>query len=140
MAEVGPSLDSGRVHFLGPVDHGRFLDLMRLSSAHVYLTYPFVLSWSMLEAMACGAIVVASATPPVEEVVRDGVNGLLFPFFDTSLLADRVVEALGRQPQSAVLRRQARETVVSQFDARSRAVPAWRQALSQFGCPMPPAV
>ncbi|TWB39756.1 glycosyltransferase [Nitrospirillum pindoramense] len=140
MAEVGPSLDSGRVHFLGPVDHGRFLDLMRLSSAHVYLTYPFVLSWSMLEAMACGAVVVASATPPVEEVVRDGVNGLLFPFFDTALLADRVVEALGRQPQSAVLRRQARETVVSRFDARSRAVPAWRQALSQFGCPMLPAV
>ncbi|TWB70766.1 glycosyltransferase involved in cell wall biosynthesis [Nitrospirillum amazonense] len=137
MAEVGPALESSRVHFLGPVDHGRFLDLMRLSSAHVYLTYPFVLSWSMLEAMACGVLLVASDTPPVAEVVRDGVNGLLFPFFDTGMLASRVVEALDRGPALAPLRQRARETVRARFDARTQAVPAWRQALARFGCPAP---
>ncbi|MBB6250741.1 glycosyltransferase [Nitrospirillum iridis] len=136
MAEVGGNLDLSRVHFLGPVDHGRFLDLMRLSSAHVYLTYPFVLSWSLLEAMACGALVVASATPPVMEVVEDGVNGLLVPFFESATLADRVVEGLERGAVLAPLRQMARRTVETRFDARTQAIPAWRQALlSRFGCP-----
>jgi glycosyltransferase involved in cell wall biosynthesis len=73
---------------------------------HVYLTYPFVLSWSFVEAMACGCLIVAFSTPPVLEVLRDGVNGLAGDFFDTARLAVRIDEAL-EQPQKMKKLRQA---------------------------------
>jgi glycosyltransferase involved in cell wall biosynthesis len=60
------------VHFLGLIDYHAYLNLLQVSSVHVYLTYPFVLSWSFIEAMACGCLIVGSATPPVLEVLRDG--------------------------------------------------------------------
>lgn len=118
LAEVGP--DPDRIHFLGKVPYDQFLRIAQLSRAHVYLTYPFVLSWSLLEAMACGAVVIGSATPPVEEVIKDGSNGMLVDFFDPKTVADRVVEALERvrdDPDSlAALRGAARRTVVERFD------------------------
>lgn len=77
LEELGDSLDTSRVHFLGKVPYPTFLKVLQVSRVHVYLTYPFVLSWSMLEAMAAGCAVVGSRTAPVEEVVRDGENGLL---------------------------------------------------------------
>ena len=77
--EVRSALDLSRVHFVGKVPYRDYVDLLRISAAHVYLTYPFVLSWSMLEAMALGCCIVGSATPPVEEVIRHGENGLLVP-------------------------------------------------------------
>ncbi|WP_049974676.1 glycosyltransferase [Azospirillum sp. B4] len=139
LAEVGGALELDRVHFTGPVEYRHFLDLMRVSSVHVYLTYPFVLSWSLLEAMACGALVVASSTPPVMEVVTDGENGLLTPFLDSAALADRIVETLGRRAALAPLRQMARRTVETRFDVRSRAIPAWRRMLNaRFGCPAAP--
>lgn len=94
LAEVTP--DPDRIHFLGKVPYDQFLRILRLSRAHVYLTYPFVLSWSLLEAMACGAVVVGSATPPVKEVIDHGRNGFLVDLFDSRMVADRVVEALER--------------------------------------------
>ena len=76
LQEVGDQLDLSRVHFLGMLDYGAYLNLLQVSSVHVYLTYPFVLSWSFIEAMACGCLIVASAPPPVLEVLKDGRDDL----------------------------------------------------------------
>lgn len=113
LAEIGPLPD--RVHFTGRIPYGDYLALLQISSVHVYLTYPFVLSWSMLEAMATGAFIVGSATPPVEEVIENGVNGWLVPFFDTDTIASRVAEALAVRRDVDSIRRAARETVVSRY-------------------------
>jgi len=124
LAEVGGDLDLSRVHFLGRIPYDRYLDLLRVSAVHVYLTYPFVLSWSMLEAMAAGCLVLGSATPPVQEVVADGRNGLLVDFFDTGAIAGRVLEALGDPSAHAGLRAAARETIVDRYDLKTICLPA----------------
>lgn len=121
--ELGDALDCSRVHFLGKVPHPTFITLLRVSSVHIYLTYPFVLSWSMLEAMATGCLVVASRTAPVEEVIRDGYNGLLVDFFSPRELADRVVAALADPAAFAPLRHRARRTVVDNYDLRTVCLP-----------------
>jgi glycosyltransferase involved in cell wall biosynthesis len=91
---------------------------------HVYLTYPFVLSWSLLEAMACGCLVVGSRTPPVEEVIADGQNGLLADFFSPAQIAERVDYALSRQSDLVPLRESARKTVLERFDLKRVCLPA----------------
>jgi glycosyltransferase involved in cell wall biosynthesis len=113
LAEIGPLPD--RVHFTGRIPYRDYLALLQVSSVHLYLTYPFVLSWSMLEAMAAGAFVVGSATAPVEEVIEDGVNGWVVPFFDTDTIAGRVGDALALRRDVDPIRRAARETVVSRY-------------------------
>lgn len=109
MGETG--LDPARIHFLGTLAHADLIRLFQVSSAHVYLSYPFVLSWSMLEAMACGVVLVGSATPPVQEFVREGINGRLVPFFDADALAATMGEALRAGDKLAPLREAARRTV-----------------------------
>ena len=131
MAEVGDRLPLDRVHFLGPVPYGRLITLLRLSGAHVYLTYPFVLSWSMLEAMALGALVIGSATPPVMEVIRHGENGLLVDFFDTAGLADAVDRVFESPDRLAPLRDRARATVVARYDLNTVCLPAHRRLIEQ---------
>ncbi|WP_353185177.1 glycosyltransferase [Bosea sp. (in: a-proteobacteria)] len=113
LAETGLA---DRVVHIPWLPHERLIDLFRVSAAHVYLTVPFVLSWSLLEAMACGCLVVGSDTPPVKEVIRDGLNGLLTPFDDPALLAQRIAEALQHPPLTAPLRRAARETVRAGYE------------------------
>jgi glycosyltransferase involved in cell wall biosynthesis len=110
-------LDPARVHFTGLLPYGEYVQVLQASSAHVYLTRPFVLSWSMLEAMSAGCLVVASRTPPVQEVIEDGINGLLADFFSPEELADRVEEALANPAAFASLRRKARATVVQKYSA-----------------------
>lgn len=122
--ELGDRVDWSRVHFLGRIPYADFLTVLQVSAVHVYLTYPFVLSWSMLEAMAAGCLVVASATAPVEEVIRHGENGLLVDFFDHERLAGVVVDALAKPNDFTGLRAAARRTVVERFDLRSRCLPA----------------
>ena len=103
-------LDPARTHFLGRVPYDAYVRVLQTSAVHVYLTYPFVLSWSMLEAMACGALVVGSDTAPVREVLRDGENGLLTPFFDVDAMARRVCGALEQPGRFAAMRSRARLT------------------------------
>jgi glycosyltransferase involved in cell wall biosynthesis len=111
-----PTLDPGRVHFLGTVDHARFRAVLRASHAHVYLTVPFVPSWSLLEAMACGCTVVGSDTPPVQEMIRHGETGLLADFHDPAAIADRIEEALDRPERAIALGAAARRHVVQTYD------------------------
>lgn len=87
-------IDPQRTHFLGRVPRAHYIKVMQVSAAHVYLTYPFVLSWSLLEAMACGAPIIGSDTAPVREVIRDGVNGKLVEFFDPGSIAQAVQRTL----------------------------------------------
>lgn len=123
LEEVGHGLDLSRVHFLGNVAYPTFVGLMQLSAAHVYLTYPFVLSWSMLEAMSCGALVIGSATPPVMEVIEDGHNGLLVDFFDQRGLADAVDRVLDHPDRMTEVRARARRTVVERYDLKRICLP-----------------
>ncbi len=125
LAELGSSLDLKRVHFLGKVPYPTYLTVLQVSRVHVYLTYPFVLSWSMLEAMAAGCLLVASKTAPVEEVIREGENGLLVDFFSPADIAARVVAVLeaGRNGY-ADIRRNARSTIVGKYDLKTICLPA----------------
>ena len=108
-------LDLSHVHFLGKVPYDRYLSILQLSSAHVYLTVPYVLSWSLMEAMAAGCLVIASGTEPVREVVEDGRNGLLVDFFDAKALAAKIIEPLDRQDAFDDLRRAARQTICERY-------------------------
>ncbi|MEI8250198.1 MAG: glycosyltransferase [Synechococcus sp. ELA057] len=123
LAELGDQLDRSRVHVVGRVPHGVLHQLFRVSAAHVYLTYPFVLSWSLLEAMACGALVVASDTAPVRDVIRHGDNGLLVDFFALESLAETLAAVLADPAAHAPLRQCARATVVAGFDLRRVCLP-----------------
>lgn len=125
LAELGGRLDLSRVHFTGVLPHAEMHALMRLGAAHVYLTYPFALSWSMLEAMALGCLVIGSRTPPVEEVLTDRENGLLVDMLDPQALAAAMVEACLSGRALAPLRLAARRTVVDRYDLRTVCEPAW---------------
>ena len=123
LAEVRDRLDLSRVHFVGKLPYPQFVALMQVSRAHAYLTYPFVLSWSMLEAMAAGAHVVASATAPVMEVIEDGVNGTLVDFFDVPGWSRALTEALAEPERFAPRRLAARQTVLDRYDLQSVCLP-----------------
>lgn len=123
LKELDGKLDMRRIHLLGRVAYPRFLTVLRVSSAHVYLTYPFVLSWSLMEAMAAGCAVVASATPPVQEVITDGQTGLLTGFFDQQGLADRLDAVLDHPDRMAQMRQAARAHIVQNYDLRRRCLP-----------------
>jgi glycosyltransferase involved in cell wall biosynthesis len=110
--EVRLGLDLGRVHFVGRVPYGDFVRLMQVSRVHAYLTYPFVLSWSLLEAMATGCAIVGSCTAPVEELIRDGVNGRLVDFFDVAGWSAALIEGLAHPERFAAQRVAARETIL----------------------------
>jgi glycosyltransferase involved in cell wall biosynthesis len=127
LREVGAELDMNRVHFLGQVAYAVYLNLLQVSSVHLYLTYPFVLSWSFVEALSCGCLVVGSATPPVLEVLKDGVNGLAVDFFDTSALADRIDQVLDHPDRMQALRQAARRTAIENFDLKKRQIPYWEK-------------
>lgn len=110
------NLDMSRVNFVGKLNYEEYLSLLQVSSAHVYMTYPFVLSWSILEAMSCGCCVVASNTQPVLEVIEDNKNGLLFDFFSVDQLVDKISYAIDNKIEIAKIRGNARKTVVEKYD------------------------
>ncbi|MNX94865.1 D-inositol-3-phosphate glycosyltransferase [compost metagenome] len=98
-------VDRDRTHFVGHLPRAEYVRVLQISAAHVYLTYPFVLSWSLLEAMACGASVIASDTAPVREILLDGRNARLANFFDTEAVVRAVSQALN-DPKSLLPLRQ----------------------------------
>lgn len=121
--EVKDRIDPSRVHFLGHVPYRDFVALMQVARVHAYLTYPFVLSWSLLEAMSAGGLVIGSRTPPVEEVIRDGENGQLVDFFDVKGWSRALIGAL-EDPLAAVPQREAaRRTIVAGYDLRRVCLP-----------------
>ena len=123
LAEVQDRLDLSRVHFLGRVPYADFVSIMQLGRVHAYLTYPFVLSWSLLEAMAAGAMVVASDTAPLREVITDGVNGRLVDFFDIPGWSAALIAALETPEAHTAMRKAAREFVVERYDLETRCLP-----------------
>jgi glycosyltransferase involved in cell wall biosynthesis len=123
LRELEGQLDLSRIHFVGQVPHPVLHDLFRVAACHVYLTYPFVLSWSLLEAMACGAVVIGSATPPLQEVIRDGENGLLVDFFDGDALAQRIAAVLADPTAHRPLGESARRDVVAGYDLTTVCLP-----------------
>ena len=122
LREIEGKADLSRIHFMGRLPYAEYLQLLQRSSVHVYLTYPFVLSWSLLEAMAAGCLVVGSRTPPVEEAIRDGENGLLTDFFSAEEIAARVDQALAMD--SRLMRERARMTVLERYDLKRVCLPA----------------
>jgi glycosyltransferase involved in cell wall biosynthesis len=115
MLEELTDLDMNRLHFVGTLPYRDYVKVLQASKAHVYLTRPFVLSWSMLEALSCGCAVVGSKTAPVMEMIEDGNNGLLADFFSPEQICDRIVEILEHPDQMAELRQRARETAMGKY-------------------------
>jgi glycosyltransferase involved in cell wall biosynthesis len=132
LQELDGDLDLARVHFLGRLPFRQYLAVLQLSAVHVYLTYPFVLSWSLLEALAAGCLVVGSRTPPVEEIIDDGENGYLVDFFDAEALADRIGEALRSGGGSGRMRLAARQRVTGEYDLKTVCLPAYLDLLRKL--------
>ena len=133
LAEMRDRLDMSRIHFVGNVPYRHFVPLLQLSTVHVYLTYPFVLSWSLLEAMSAGCAIAASDTPPLREAIRDGETGRLFPFFDVAKLADTVCELAENADERARLGANARAFARATYDLKTICLPAqlaWIKALA----------
>lgn len=131
-----PAADWARVYFLGRVPHRKFIALLQRSSLHVYLTYPFVLSWSLLEAMSVGCAIVASDTAPVREAIQHDQTGRLVDFFDVDALAAAVCALLDDEPARLRLGAAARAFARDHYDLQSVCLPrqlAWVEALADLG-------
>ncbi len=121
--ELGDQLDWSRVHFVGNVSYNDFKTIVQISRCHVYLTMPFVVSWSFLEAMSMQATIVASDVAPVREVMSDGETGLLVDFFDVEGLAQRVIEVLANPSSFSHLGHAARRHIVEKYDFKTVCLP-----------------
>ncbi len=124
VSEISDHIDRSRVHWLGLLERPAFDNFLNVSGVHIHLTYPFVLSWSLLEAMSAGCLIVASATPPVEEVIENGRNGLTVDFFDHQALARTVADALARSHDDfAAIKQAARATIINRYDRDTICLP-----------------
>lgn len=115
-------LDLSRIHFIGGLDFSDYMKLMQISSAHVYATFPFVLSWSLVEAMAFKCPIIASKTPPVEEVMQDNVEGLLYDFYDIDMLVEKIEFALDNKDKMEVIRNNARQKALENFALKDKLI------------------
>ena len=135
LAELGSQLDFSRIHFVGRLPLAQLRTLFQLTSCHLYWTYPFILSWSFLEAMACGALVIGSETPPVEEVIQSEENGLLVDFFDVEEWSKTVADALQFPDRYSRCRVEARRTILRRYDLHDVCLPAQMQLIDQLVLP-----
>lgn len=121
--EVGGNLDMNRVHFTGKLPYTDFISLLQISRVHAYLSYPFVLSWSLMEAMSAGCHIVGSDTPPVAEVIHDGQTGQLVDFFDVPAWSEALVAGLATPRDFDHLRTGARALIKENYDLRTVCLP-----------------
>lgn len=131
-AELSDPLDQSRVHFVGKVPYATFLRILQVSTAHIYLTYPFVLSWSMMEAMSAGCVVIGSRTPPVEEVITHEKNGLLVDFFSGGQLVEAIDRACEDREFAQAIRARARSTIVEKYDLNTICLPRQRELIEVY--------
>ena len=110
--------DDKRLHFAGSLMYKDYLKLLQVSKAHVYLTYPFVLSWSLLEAMSVKCCIIASDTQPVREIIKDGYNGILTDFYDIDAMVQKINNVLDNPDKYADIRDNSRKTVVEKYDLK----------------------
>jgi glycosyltransferase involved in cell wall biosynthesis len=135
LREIQPLLDTAdlsRISFLGQLPYSHFISILQLSTIHVYLTYPFVISWSLLEAMACGCAIVASDTPPVKEILTDRYNANLVSFFDQSQLVNRVDHLLSSEVERATMVSIARKTAMERYDLKTSCLPKQIDLLKNY--------
>ncbi|HQT38507.1 MAG TPA: glycosyltransferase [Acidocella sp.] len=116
LAELGSKIDLTRVHFLGKIPYDQHLALLKRSDAHIYLSYPFVASWSLREALACGCLVIGADTATVTEFVKHRKNGLVVPTLDHDAIAETTLMALASPKLTAPLRLGAREFAEKHLD------------------------
>jgi len=121
VALLGHRLDFSRIHRLGRLPYGELIAILQLSAVHVYFSYPYALSWSLLEAMACGAVVVGSANGPVDEVIQHGQNGLLLPFNAHDQLVNTLLQVLSNLDSHAPLGVAARASVEQRYTLQTSA-------------------
>lgn len=135
--EVKDQVDASRVFFPGRIAYRDYLRVLQVSACHVYLTVPFVLGWSCIEAMSTGAVVVGSATPPVREAIEHEKNGLLVDFFDTAGLADTVIDVLSHREKYQKLATAARATAVERYDLATVCLPQQMQLIERLASSRP---
>ncbi|MEM8694143.1 MAG: glycosyltransferase [Pseudomonadota bacterium] len=121
--ELGDRIDWDRVHFLGRVPYQNLMEIIQLGRCHLYMSMPFVLSWSLLEAMSMQATVIGSDVAPTQEVIAHGENGLLVDYFKPEALADQIIDVLARPKDYAHIGPAARARVVDHYDFNTRCLP-----------------
>ncbi len=121
--EVKDRVNLAHIHYVGRIPYPDLLNLLRVGRAHAYLSYPFVLSWSMLEAMSLGCLVVGSRTSPVQEAIEDGVTGHLVDFFDIGAWTERLIQVLSDPDTQIPIRAAARQHVVKTYDLKTICLP-----------------
>ena len=131
LEELGPRVDQSRVHFVGKVGHSALIDAFSIGCAHVYYTYPFVLSWSLVEAMAAECTIIASDTPPVRDAISDGAEGVLLPFFDVAALSDALIQSVRNPAKFAGMGAAARRRALAQFD-HEQGTAGWLGLIDRF--------
>lgn len=127
--ELGNRVNWDNVHFTGKLPYGQYRSVLQISSAHLYLTYPFVLSWSLVEAMSVGCTLITSSTPPLMEVIEDNVNGLMVDFFDIENIANTISDVLDAPEKYRHLAQAARKKAVSEFDLETVTLPKWAKCV-----------
>ncbi len=135
LAEIAPKLTDdqlARVHFVGRIPHRDLTNLFQVTRAHVYLTYPFVAGWSLLEAMSCAAPVVANTVAPVAEFVRNGDNGLLVDFFDREALVSSILTVMKDADLAKELGCSARKTILDTYDLHAVSLPKQRAFIASL--------
>ena len=103
-----------------------------IASVHVYLTYPFVLSWSMLESMSCGGLILGSNTAPVKEIIIDKKNGLLVDFFDYDAISEKVNNTLEKPEKYLNIRDEARKTIIKKYDLWDVCIPKHKDLVKKI--------
>jgi glycosyltransferase involved in cell wall biosynthesis len=127
-----PDSDWERIHFMGLVPNQEFLTILQLSKVHVYLTYPFVLSWSLLEAMSAGCAIVASNTNPLHEAIKHNETGMLVDFFNSQALAKEVIQLLENPEERGRLGANARNFAIENYDLKTVCLPKQLQWINSF--------